>query len=621
MTSVRQTSGSVPRPVPVPQLVLTHHQPAELAMTRMTLDQLPIRVVAALGCTLALLVGSTCIADEDTAAVQPFVRESTFLVVKVDPAKIALPDVADVLKVLPAQLQDGYQRWATQAQTALETLRAASGGQTVYASIGIPISRSQWPLFVFFKATPGLTVESVCRSLNLTGPAQACLRDDFVVLSPVDKADVAQLLDSSSVSSRAELAAAFEAAGSYPIQILLLPPAYVRRTVQETMTELPKQLGGGPSDLLADGLGWAALGVDTAALRAELTVLSTSEDAARKLAEHLPHMLQSLYEALPQSQARIAPDVAKTVVGLIRPEVAGSRITVRMDGRAAFENVHLLATVAAMLQGTLDRRRDSNHMKQMLLAMHNYHDAHNSFPPGNGVRDAEGRSKLSWRVYLLPFLGQETLYKEFHLDEPWDSPHNKALIEKMPDVYKSQPVGPSAGNDVKPGYTTFLAPVGEDTVFGGTKAVGFRDIRDGTSNTVVLVQVRPEFTVPWTAADGLRSRPRLHRPKVSTSGWTIGSWSDSPTGACASCREIWRPRSSWPYSRRPKVRSSALTERGTGKCGTRWDSWDARRRIQWYRGGDCDGPHWGQRRQVWFRAGQYGRLGSCWWWEWVSRNA
>jgi hypothetical protein len=479
--------------------MITHHQPAELAMTRMTHQLLRTRVVAALTCTLALLIGSMCTADDDTVVVQPYVRESTFLIVKVDPAKVALPEVAEVLKVLPAQVQDGYQRWVTQAQAALEHLSTATGKQTVYASIGIPISKSQWPLFVFFKATPGLTIESLCQNLNLTKPQQVCQRDDYFVLSPVNEADVAQLLDSAPVSPRAELAAAFEAAGSYPIQILLLPPAYVRRTVQETMTQLPTQLGGGPSDVLADGIVWAALGVDTAALRAELIVQSASEDAARKLAEHLPHMLQSVYDALPPLQTHIAPDVAKTVLSLIRPEVAGSRITVRMDGRAALENVHLLATVTAMLQGTLDRRRDSNHMKQILLAMHNYHDAYKSFPPGNAVRDAEGKSKLSWRVYILPFLGQEALYKEFRLDEPWDSPHNKTLIEKMPDVFTSQPVGPSAGNDVQPGNTTFLAPVGEDTVFGGAKAVGFWDIQDGTSNTVILVQVKPELAVPWTA--------------------------------------------------------------------------------------------------------------------------
>ena len=36
---------------------------------------------------------------------------------------------------------------------------------------------------------------------------------------------------------------------------------------------------------------------------------------------------------------------------------------------------------------------------------------------------------------ILPFLEQQALYSKFKLDEPWDSPHNKALISEMPPTY------------------------------------------------------------------------------------------------------------------------------------------------------------------------------------------
>ena len=50
--------------------------------------------------------------------------------------------------------------------------------------------------------------------------------------------------------------------------------------------------------------------------------------------------------------------------------------------------------------------------------------------------DKDGKPLLSWRVLILPYVEQEDLYKQFHLDEPWDSEHNKKLIEKMPAVYR-----------------------------------------------------------------------------------------------------------------------------------------------------------------------------------------
>src|SRR3712207_2423045 len=100
--------------------------------------------------------------------------------------------------------------------------------------------------------------------------------------------------------------------------------------------------------------------------------------------------------------------------------------------------------------------------------MHNYHDAHGHLPAVANF-DPRGRPLLSWRVHLLPFLNEEKLYKEFHLDEPWDSEHNKKLIPRMPRVYQ----GPNRGLNAA-GKTIYLAPVGEAAAFpGGPKGVRF----------------------------------------------------------------------------------------------------------------------------------------------------
>src|SRR5206468_5253686 len=75
------------------------------------------------------------------------------------------------------------------------------------------------------------------------------------------------------------------------------------------------------------------------------------------------------------------------------------------------------------------RQEHVNNLKQIGLAMHSYHDVYKRLPSG-AVQDKDGKALLSWRVHLLPFLEQEALFKEFKLDEPWDSDNNKKLLAK-----------------------------------------------------------------------------------------------------------------------------------------------------------------------------------------------
>ncbi|MDA1230336.1 MAG: DUF1559 domain-containing protein, partial [Planctomycetota bacterium] len=134
----------------------------------------------------------------------------------------------------------------------------------------------------------------------------------------------------------------------------------------------------------------------------------------------------------------------------------------------------------------------TQHLRQIGLAMHNYHDTHNRFPAYS--KSDAGRPLLSWRVHLLPYLENAPLYSEFHLDEPWDSEHNKTLIGRMPQVFRSPGV-----KTAKPGMTTYQTVMGEDMLFesdGGK--VSIRDVTDGTSNTAMAFDASPEFETIWT---------------------------------------------------------------------------------------------------------------------------
>jgi uncharacterized caspase-like protein len=120
--------------------------------------------------------------------------------------------------------------------------------------------------------------------------------------------------------------------------------------------------------------------------------------------------------------------------------------------------------------------------------------------------DKQNKPLLSWRVHLLPHLGDEgvKLYKEFRLDEPWDSEHNKKLIAKMPEMYR--PANPKL---VAEGKTTFLAPVHKDAMFTGDKqGVRGQDVTDDPRQTILVVDVDDAAAVVWTKPEDLPLDPK-----------------------------------------------------------------------------------------------------------------
>jgi RNA polymerase sigma factor (sigma-70 family) len=136
------------------------------------------------------------------------------------------------------------------------------------------------------------------------------------------------------------------------------------------------------------------------------------------------------------------------------------------------------------------RLESMNNLKIIGLAMHNFADQHNSKLPAAAIRRG-GKPLLSWRVAILPYLEQQALYLKFHLDEPWDSPHNKALLSQMPEVYA--PVAHKGNSEHSTYYQVFAGP---GTVFGADEGMKLIDIKDGTSATLMVVEAAKP--VPWT---------------------------------------------------------------------------------------------------------------------------
>jgi Protein of unknown function (DUF1559) len=156
------------------------------------------------------------------------------------------------------------------------------------------------------------------------------------------------------------------------------------------------------------------------------------------------------------------------------------------------------------------REPSVNNLKQIGMALHDYHSTHGTFPMG--YADKTGKPGLSWRVAILPYIGQDNLFKSFKLDEAWDSPHNKALIDKMPKTF--------APNTDTHGYTFYRGFSGPNTWLPHPvkpqpgqplKGISILQIQDGTSNTILVAEAFE--AVIWTKPDELPFDPK-NLPKL-----------------------------------------------------------------------------------------------------------
>ncbi len=202
----------------------------------------------------------------------------------------------------------------------------------------------------------------------------------------------------------------------------------------------------------------------------------------------------------------------RPLVAVSRRTDAGYEVVQRQtlpSGNVGASAPVLIALLLPAVQSARDaagRTQSMNNLKQIGLAMHNYHDVHRTLPAAYNT-DPDGKPLLSWRVHILPFIEQQPLYDQFHFDEPWDSPHNRQLIEMMPQVYRSpQSTAP-------PGMTTYVAPRGEQMIISPPRdgedgkqfprSTSFAQITDGTSNTIAVVEANDEAAVIWTKPDDL----------------------------------------------------------------------------------------------------------------------
>jgi DNA-directed RNA polymerase subunit RPC12/RpoP len=315
-------------------------------------------------------------------------------------------------------------------------------------------------------------------------------------------------------------AAIKEASGKRQLVAAGVPPAALVAMMRKN---LPPELQ--PYDALLN-VDVAMLAADLvgATTRAELTLTYADGDRAAKAktaADDLKKMaLAKLAEFKRQLGARGLPpegnvlfDRAESTLkdAVIEQKRNAVLVALKLDagsGSSAAVMTGLLLPAVQKVREAAARAQSANNLFQMTIAMHNYFSNNIHFPPAWSYSQT-GRPLLSWRVHILPYIEEEALYREFHLNEPWDSPHNIKLLGRMPRTYHtpSQPVGATA--------THFQVFVGKDAGFQPMFVQGspplfttftrMDDITDGLGNTICIAEAtRP---VPWTKPEDIPFNP------------------------------------------------------------------------------------------------------------------
>jgi Protein of unknown function (DUF1559) len=434
-----------------------------------------------------MLAGPARAADRDVEAlvadIAPYLDEQALGVIHVDLSRLDIEEPLRQLQKMGAPAKD-IEQARKQAGEFLEQVQGM-GVKRGFAVISLAELPDQPPLIVLplEKDAGG---KALVTMLNLLSGKEYRFEQQGSVLVGGTPRTLKRLAGMKPVA-RPDLTRALNAIGDASISAVFLPTDTVRRAIEELVPALPREAGGGPATIVTRGLRWVAAGLAPRGMTVKLTVQASDEASAKAL----QGVVRNLFKFIGKEQEvrEALPDLEKLTAGLL-PKVEGDRLVlvVKQD--------LLVSTLAPAAQKTREAARQQvsvNNLKQIALAFHGYHDVHNHFAAAANY-DKQDNPLLSWRVHLLPYLDEAKLYKEFRLDEPWDSDHNKKLIKRMPKVFASSPNLRLA----EEGRTTYVVPTGPDTAFADKKGLRLADVTDGTSNTVLVVDVDDEQAVIWT---------------------------------------------------------------------------------------------------------------------------
>jgi hypothetical protein len=311
-----------------------------------------------------------------------------------------------------------------------------------------------------------------------------------------------------------------------PLAMVKLPPQF------SDLPDVPNLIASISAKLNITGSPDATLSVratdEAAAEQLEKIIDKLMDTARQQAAAATAKGLQS-DDPVEQANAKYGQRLSEGMLPAMRPVRKGDTLTLATDlgkkGNPQLASVATIGLLVGLLLPAVQAAREaarrtvsSNNMKQIMLAMHNYNAVMGRFPARANF-DKQGKPLLSWRVLILPYLEEQTLYNQFRLDEPWDSPNNKKLIPLMPALYQNPSQPP------KRGMASYLAVCGKGLAFDGDQGRRIADFTKGTSTTIMLVEADADRAVIWTKPDDWEcdaARPLAGLGNAHPSGFSAG---------------------------------------------------------------------------------------------------
>lgn len=199
----------------------------------------------------------------------------------------------------------------------------------------------------------------------------------------------------------------------------------------------------------------------------------------------------------------VAPTTPETTPPTDPDDTSDATLEISVDAPSGDVGESIMLVADASVRAEADTVADLTAIGEAIAA---YRSEHGAYPPAS-LTDADGTPLLSWRVLLLPYLGEQDLYDRFDLTAAWDDPANAALVDGLPDVFRSD--DPNAGSaDAAAGSTSYAGVAGPKQIFRGgatelTGGVPIAGVVDGDTMTIGVGPLGADVEIPWTAPEDL----------------------------------------------------------------------------------------------------------------------